>query len=575
MDESIRVGKLIAHLCNSLLYPKPVEMEWEKNYCPYLLLMKKKYIGLLWMDMKVRNIKTEEVYDKAIALYIDAKGVMSVRRDNAPIEANLVKLVQKILMGLTSDHKTVVRNLETVPPPWKPDEKPKPVMAKCPIAPDVKLATTIIQERLMSMVSGEVELKEFTITKALTRREEDYAVLQSHVKVNQDIRRRNPGTEYPLGARIPYIVANTGERTATLRAQDPQWMAENGISPDISYYRDRLKKPLLQIMAPVLFEKEFKIADKKSEDMKAFLSIVEDTLDDGGSLNDICDEDYHITDVYMEDEDDEEDAEIFDLLNKENVQENRSIGCNDDAESSRNSKVITLEDFMEFNRKHNLSEKSIIKKTQDILFASTEKRKKIKANVASRAKFDLDRKRKRGERHRSTSVLDIIIVGEKQKSKFQDEADELDAFRGYRNYREVVNTLESLNTDKQTYKVIPRDANPSVRKIHDNFTRGIEIFKEIADPREGCARMIQYDWGSRLEKYNKRKSYKNVNPTGYKESRTKYSLEDHKVIRVDSSGGNRKYKRSRDIYEDLPEEVKVSDISIKKKRLARHVTVSV
>lgn len=566
IDESIRIGKLIAHLCNSLLYPKPVEMEWEKNYCPYLLLMKKKYIGLLWMDIKVRNTESGEVYDKAIPLYIEAKGVMSVRRDNAPIEANLVKLVQKILMGLTSNEKVVQANLETVPPPWKPEEKPKPLSIKQPMAPDVKLAATVIQERLMSMACGEVELKEYTITKALTRREEDYVNLQPHVKVNQDIRKRNPGTEYPLGARIPYIIANTGGRTCTLRAQDPHWMAENRISPDIIYYRDRLKKPLLQIMAPVLFQEKFKVADKKSDDMKAFLS-----MNNGDEGRQHCDdENYHITDVYMEDEDDEEDAEIFDLLHKENYPNRSDHG----GDSSDKSKVITLADFMEFNRKHNLSSDSIIKKTQDILFSSTEKKRKFKSDVVSRAKFDLDRKR-RGEGNTKGSVLDVVVVGDKQKRLFQDESDELDAFRSYRDYREVVNTLECLNKKEQTYKVLPREMKSSIKSVDDNFMRGTEIFKDIADPREGCARLIQYDWGSRLERYNKRKAYSNIDPIAYEESRKKYLSEDHEVMRIGSLEGNGGYKRSRDIYEDLPDEVKVSDINIKKKRLASHVTVQV
>ena len=53
----------------SATFIKPIKLEFEKVYCPYLLMNKKKYAGLL-------HTKPDK-YD-----YIDAKGIETVRRDN-------------------------------------------------------------------------------------------------------------------------------------------------------------------------------------------------------------------------------------------------------------------------------------------------------------------------------------------------------------------------------------------------------------------------------------------------------------------------------------------------------------
>lgn len=567
MDESVRVGKIIEKFCNAILYPEPVKMEWEKNYMPYLLLKKKKYIGLLWMDMKVRDKNTGRTYDRAIPLYIDAKGVMSVRRDNAPIESNLVKVVSKVLMGLTCEDKIQLTDLETVPPPWKPDEKPKPVFVKNPMKPDVKLAENIIKETLSSMSSGEVELEQYTITKSLSRREEDYSSLVAQVKVNRDIRARKPGTEYPLGARIPYIIGKTGERTNTQNAQDPLWMAENGIEVDVKYYRDRLSKPLVQIMAPVMYPSEFKNAVKRSKAVEEFFS--NDYMHDGDDDQDMrntSDDRYHMTDVYMEDDDDEDMANIYSQLNSNN------IGAREEALDTTSDKpkkrVVTTEDFMKFNRDNSTSERRIVQKTYARLFLNAERTRKRKANVASRAKFEIQRKRKKGRQSAKVNVLDILVVPEEQNRVFQDEIEEKDAFRHYQNYREVINTLEKVNFKTHEVKI---EENSDAEK--DAFMRGTEIFKEIANPKEGCARMIQYDWGSRLEKYNKKKSFKRMAPLQYKKACKAYlSAQGSRPAIIANDPSKRKYKKSRDRFPLIQEKVKVSDISIKKKRLRMHVS---
>ena len=70
----------------SAIFPKPIKLEFEKVYFPYLLMNKKRYAGLLWT--------TPEKYDK-----LDAKGLETVRRDNCLLVRRMVDTcLRKILI---------------------------------------------------------------------------------------------------------------------------------------------------------------------------------------------------------------------------------------------------------------------------------------------------------------------------------------------------------------------------------------------------------------------------------------------------------------------------------------------
>lgn len=545
MDESVRIGKLIEKFCNLILYPKPVEMEWEKVYGPYLLLMKKMYIGLLFMCMPARDKETGKVFDLATPLYIDAKGVMSVRRDNAKLESDLVKRVQSILMGLTCHDKICLEHLETVPPSWKPDEKPKPVYVKNPMECDVKLAEAMIKETLTDMLNGEIELDQFMITKALSRREEDYSNLQPHVKVNKDIRKRNPGEEYPLGARIPYVIANTGERTSTMNAQDPLWMAENGIEPDYDYYKKRLAKPLVKIMAPVMYQEEFKIAARRSKEIESFLAQFEDPGDT--SSDEHYDGYYHMTDVFMEDDEDEEIADIYNELNKKDDKE-------EDDSKKKKRRVITMEDFVNFNMANNSTEEDVLKKTYSRLFMEGEKTRKRNTGMIHRAKYNLEKKRKRGGNH-APSVLDNFSITGDRTRKFEAEDEERDAFRSYSKYRRVINTVEKINPETHKYHFTHRE-----KREKDMFKRGTEIFEQISNPKEGCARFIQHDWGLRLEEYNKKHTFAALNPQRHTEAKEQ-CFSNEEVMKIKRKRED-KYMRSRDKHPRVAHDVNIKDLRV-------------
>jgi DNA polymerase delta subunit 1 len=68
IKEAMALGKEAAEYVTKF-FAQPIKLEFEKVYCPYLLMNKKRYAGLLWTK--------PEKYDK-----IDAKGIETVRRDN-------------------------------------------------------------------------------------------------------------------------------------------------------------------------------------------------------------------------------------------------------------------------------------------------------------------------------------------------------------------------------------------------------------------------------------------------------------------------------------------------------------
>lgn len=83
--EAMQLGKEAADFVSSK-FIKPIKLEFEKVYYPYLLINKKRYAGLYFT--------TPEKYDK-----MDCKGLETVRRDNCPLVANMMNTcLQKLLI---------------------------------------------------------------------------------------------------------------------------------------------------------------------------------------------------------------------------------------------------------------------------------------------------------------------------------------------------------------------------------------------------------------------------------------------------------------------------------------------
>lgn len=80
----MKLGKEAADYVTSK-FIKPIKLEFEKVYFPYLLINKKRYAGLYFTK--------PDKYDK-----MDCKGLETVRRDNCPLVANMMNTCLQILL---------------------------------------------------------------------------------------------------------------------------------------------------------------------------------------------------------------------------------------------------------------------------------------------------------------------------------------------------------------------------------------------------------------------------------------------------------------------------------------------
>jgi DNA polymerase delta subunit 1 len=84
LAEAMKLGEEAATFVSSK-FIKPIKLEFEKVYFPYLLINKKRYAGLYWTN--------PTKYDK-----MDTKGIETVRRDNCRLVQNVIETVLRMIL---------------------------------------------------------------------------------------------------------------------------------------------------------------------------------------------------------------------------------------------------------------------------------------------------------------------------------------------------------------------------------------------------------------------------------------------------------------------------------------------
>ncbi|KTW30100.1 DNA-directed DNA polymerase delta POL3 [Pneumocystis jirovecii RU7] len=207
ISESMKLGYEAAdYVTNKLI--KPIKLEFEKVYFPYLLISKKRYAGLFWTK--------PETFDK-----IDSKGIETIRRDNCRLVSTVIETILRKLL----------------------------------IDQDVDGAQNYVKRVISDLLQNKIDMSNLVITKTLTK--SDYISKQAHVELAERIRKRDSGLAPTLGDRVAYIIVKGAKGDQTfLRSEDPIYVLENNIPIDTKYYLDnQLSKPLLRIFEPILGEK--------------------------------------------------------------------------------------------------------------------------------------------------------------------------------------------------------------------------------------------------------------------------------------------------------------------------------
>jgi DNA polymerase delta subunit 1 len=208
IEAAMKLGNEAAEFV-STQFPKPIKLEFEKVYFPYLLINKKRYAGLYWTN--------PNKWDK-----MDTKGIETVRRDNC-------RLVQTVI-------ETSLRMLL--------------------IERDVEGAQQFVKDTISGLLQNKVDMSNLVITKALTR--EVYEGKQAHDELAKRMKKRDAGSAPALGDRVAYVIVKGGAGAKNYeKAEDPIWVLEHNIPIDTKYYLDnQLAKPLGRIFEPILGEKK-------------------------------------------------------------------------------------------------------------------------------------------------------------------------------------------------------------------------------------------------------------------------------------------------------------------------------
>lgn len=189
----------------SQVFTKPIRLEFEKVYFPYLLINKKRYAGLFWTQ--------PDKYDK-----MDTKGIETVRRDNCRLVRTVIETCLKKML----------------------------------IDRDVHGAEQYTKQVIADLLQNKVDMSQLVISKALAKA--DYAAKQAHVELAERMRKRDAGSAPALGDRVAYVIVKGSKGSAAYeKSEDPLYALEHNIPIDTRYYlENQLSKPLLRIFEPIM-----------------------------------------------------------------------------------------------------------------------------------------------------------------------------------------------------------------------------------------------------------------------------------------------------------------------------------
>lgn len=204
--EAMELGRHAANFISST-FIKPVKLEFEKVYFPYLLMNKKRYAGLLWTK--------PERHDK-----MDSKGIETVRRDNCLLVRNVVTTcLEKILIDR-----------------------------------DVPGATSYVKSVISDLLLNKIDLSLLVVSKGLTQEADKYKAKQAHVELATKMRKRDAATAPSIGDRVPFVIVKAAKGAqAYEKAEDPIYALEHNLPIDVQHYLEHhLSQPLIRIFEPVM-----------------------------------------------------------------------------------------------------------------------------------------------------------------------------------------------------------------------------------------------------------------------------------------------------------------------------------
>lgn len=169
IEEAIELGTHLSKIITEEIGRSPISLEFEKVFCPYLLINKKRYAGVHWTR--------PEKHDK-----IDVKGIEIVRRDNCLFANSILRRSLDIIM---------------LEPPLTKESVLFGFL-------EDKLCALYDRWKSNEPIDNLIDIGEFIISK--TFKTLNYKTPQPHGEI---VRRRiaaNPHAPLPIGERIEYVI---------------------------------------------------------------------------------------------------------------------------------------------------------------------------------------------------------------------------------------------------------------------------------------------------------------------------------------------------------------------------------
>jgi DNA polymerase delta subunit 1 len=217
LAEAMKLGEEAAAYVSSK-FVKPIKLEFEKVYFPYLLINKKRYAGLYWTR--------PEKYDK-----MDTKGIETVRRDNCLLVQTVIDKVLRMIL----------------------------------IDRDEKGAGEYVKDMIAKLLQNKVDMSQLVITKALTHdvsaddesgkpSKDGYQAKQAHAELAIRMQKRDAGSAPSIGDRVAYVMVRGAAGAKNYeKAEDPLYVLEHNLPIDTKYYLDnQLAKPIARIFDAIL-----------------------------------------------------------------------------------------------------------------------------------------------------------------------------------------------------------------------------------------------------------------------------------------------------------------------------------
>lgn len=207
--ESMQLGaEAAAYVSGHFL--KPIKLEFEKVYDPYLLLCKKRYVGMY-------HTKPDKPD------YMDTKGIESKRRDFCELVRRVQAAVLRALM--------IDRNVDA--------------------------AVQIVIDAVRKLVRGEIGMYDLIITRSL---KDSYKTAVPQALVAEKMKKRDPGTAPDVGDRVAFVILSGSKKDKMSDcAEDPLYALRNRLPISAKYYiESQLMGPIERVLSGVVSEQRLK-----------------------------------------------------------------------------------------------------------------------------------------------------------------------------------------------------------------------------------------------------------------------------------------------------------------------------